>query len=99
MKKSIKKIYDKIHPFLSFIKRYVAMIVILAFLGVYSYLTVHVNSLVQTEPSAAQLDDRVKTISKTKIDQSAVDNLLNLQEQNIEVKSLFDHARENPFNE
>ena len=99
MRESLQKLIDRIHPLISFIKHYVVMIFILAFLGVYAYLIIHVNKLVQTEPTQVQLDERLKTISRTKINQAAINSILDLQDQNVEVKTLFEHARENPFNE
>lgn len=99
MKEDLEKTLNKISPLVSFLKRYTVLIFILGFLGVYAYLVVRVNTLVQTEPTAAQLTDKLKDIKRTKIDQSVIKSIEQLQDQNIEVKSLFEHARDNPFSE
>lgn len=99
MKEDLKKLLDRIKPIASFLKRYVVLIFILGFLGAYAYLVMRVNTLVQTEPTAAQLAEKLKDIKRTKIDQSAIYSIERLQDQNIEVKSLFEQTRDNPFSE
>lgn len=99
MKEDLKKTLARIKPIITFFRRYVVLIFILGFLGVYTYLVMRVNTLVQTEPTAAQLNDKLQDIKRTKIDQSAIQSIERLQDQNIEVKSLFEQARDNPFSE
>lgn len=99
MKEDLEKTLNKISPLVSFLKRYIVLIFILGFLGVYAYLVTRVNTLVQTEPTTVQLDEKLKDIKRTKIDQSVIKSIERLQDQNIEVKSLFEHARDNPFSE
>lgn len=99
MKQDLKKTLERIKPIITLLKRYVVMIFILGFLGVYTYLVMRVNTLVQTEPTTDQLSEKLKDIKRTKIDQSAIKSIEQLQDQNIEVKSLFEHARDNPFSE
>jgi hypothetical protein len=99
MTDDLKKLLDKLKPEVHFLKRYAVMLFIIVFLCIYGFLVIRVNSLVQSEPSQAALDEKLKTINRTKIDQSALDDIQNLQDQNVEVKALFEHARNNPFNE
>ena len=42
---------------------------------------------------------KVKTVKLPKIDENAVKNIEQLEDQNIEVQSLFNEARNNPFSE
>lgn len=95
----LKKILARVQPVVLFFKRYAVMIFIVGFMGVYAYLVIRVNTLVQTEPSAGQLTEKLKDIKRTKIDEDAVSSILRLQDQNIEVESLFEEARNNPFSE
>ncbi|MBI1857107.1 hypothetical protein HY003_02870 [Candidatus Saccharibacteria bacterium] len=99
MKEDLIKTIARLKPLQIFFKRYGVTIFITGFLGIYAFLIMRVNTLVQTEPTTVQLDNRLKDIKRTKINKSAIDNIERLKDQNIEVKSLFEHARDNPFNE
>lgn len=99
MIEQLKKELNRIRPLVNFLRRYVVMLFILGFLGVYTYLVMRVNTLVQTEPSQSQLDEKLKEIKRTKIDEEAVTNIMRLRDQNIEVEALFEEARDNPFSE
>ena len=52
-----------------------------------------------TEPGADALSQQQQTVKQLRIDQNSIDSILELEEQNIDVRSLFKQARENPFNE
>ena len=51
------------------------------------------------EPTAAEIEEKLQTVQRPKIDQAVLDKIELLQGQNIEVRSLFDQARKNPFSE
>lgn len=99
MKQSIDALLQKIRPVLALLQRNAAFIFILLFLGIYIYLVNHIGSLITNEPTQAQVDSELKPISKLRIDQDAVNRMTELEAQNIEVKSLFEQARQNPFTE
>ncbi len=94
-----KKLAEKIKPLFRFLKRYAVLIFIVAIVGIYGFLVFRINSLVQTEPSEDAVTEKLQNVKRPKIDQSAIDKIQQLQGQNIEVKSLFDQARNNPFSE
>ncbi len=99
MKQSIDSILQKIRPGISLIQRNTTFIFIVGLLGIYIYLVNHIGSLITNEPTQSQVDTQLKPISKLRVDQSAVTRMTQLEAQNIEVKSLFDQARQNPFTE
>lgn len=99
MKESIAPLLDKIRPLGIFAKRNAPFIFIIVLLSVYIYLVRNIGTLITDEPTQAQVDTKLKPISKLKIDQDAVNRMNQLEAQNIEVKSLFEQARQNPFSE
>jgi hypothetical protein len=99
MKFDKDKLLAKSQTYLAAAQRYSVFLAILAFLGIYGFLVTRISTLVQGEPNATAVSEQQKTITPPKIDQESIDKMLQLEDQNVEVKSLFDQARDNPFNE
>ena len=96
---NIKPIITRLKPAAAFIRKHTLLIFVLIFTGIYGFLAIRVNYLMQNEPSSAQIQEKLDTVKRVKIDQEAVDTIMRLRDQNVEVKILFDDARNNPFNE
>src|SRR5271154_174170 len=65
----------------------------------YSFVVWQINKLSNAEPGT---DSETTALAKTivpRIDKSDIDQIQNLENTNIQVKSLFDQARNNPFQE
>ena len=99
MKLSLETLLPKIQPYLAFAKRYTGFLFTLAFLCVYLFLVQHIGHLIQDEPSQSAIDSKLKPVNQLKIDQDAIKKITDLESQNVEVKSLFEQARQNPFTE
>lgn len=95
----IKKLLSKLKAFGQKIKQYSVVIFIVVLVGIYGFLVFRINVLTQTEPSESAVNQQLQTVQRPKIDQTAIDKIQKLQNQNVEVKSLFDQARNNPFSE
>ncbi len=87
---SLKQIIQKLTPFFVTLRRYSALLFIVMLVGIYSFLVFRINSLTQIEPTDDAIAEKLETV---------IDKINQLQDQNIEVKTLFDQARNNPFNE
>lgn len=96
---NLKQLIQKTKPLLYKFRRYSALLFILAIVSIYGFLVFRINSLTQLEPSDDAILEKLNTVKRPKVDQSAIDKINQLQGQNIEVKTLFDQARSNPFNE
>lgn len=99
MQLSLETLLPKIRPYLTFAKKYAGFLFTLAFLGVYLFLVQNIGHLIQDEPSQSAIDSKLKPVNQLKIDQDAVKKITDLESQNVEVKSLFEQARQNPFTE
>lgn len=70
----------------------------LIFVGlVYGFLFLRVGTLVNTQPSDADVATQVKATKVPYIDEKVVDQLQSLQDNSVSVQSLFNEQRTNPF--
>lgn len=99
MKNNITNIIDKLRPFSAFFRTHRVALFIVAFLAIYSFLVIQINMLADREPAAAALAAKKQTAKRLTIDQVSIDRILRLEQENIEVKTLFQEARDNPFDE
>lgn len=98
-KKEQQSIAQQLKPVTRFVTTYKKFLFGLFVLLILTFLVFRINQLATTEPSDAAIDEKLQTVTRPKIDQTVLDRIQQLQDQNVEVKSLFDQARNNPFNE
>ena len=70
---------------------------ILLVLLIYVFVVLKINTLANAEPGADQ--ENVVTASIPKIDGNAINQIQSLENNNTQVHSLFEQARNNPFQE
>ncbi len=99
MKLDISTIKQKLSSCLSFFKKYTTLFVILVILWIFGYLIINIQSLISKEPSESVIEEKINATKTAKIDRSAIEQIKKLQSINIEIKTLFDQARDNPFQE
>ncbi|MBA2279096.1 hypothetical protein H0V99_01480 [Candidatus Saccharibacteria bacterium] len=93
------KLNKQLHELLPKLKHYVPLLCILAFGVMYSYLLYTSGKLVKQEPSEFKIGQVYQGTPRPKIDAEVAKKLNDLQDQNIEVQTLFENARNNPFAE
>lgn len=99
MNLEVKDIAAKLGPALQGLKRYIAFAFILVVLIVYGYLVFYINTLAAKEPDEDAVTERLKTVQRPRIDEESLQKILQLEGQNIQVQTLFQEARDNPFTE
>lgn len=99
MKINTAQLTTRIQPLLRFFKRYAIFIFMIVLLGIFAFLVFRINHFSQVEPADDAVQEKLQTVQRPKVDQSVLDKIQQLQDQNIQVQSLFDKARSNPFNE
>lgn len=72
------------------------LLCIVGFVGCYVFLLLQISSYTQKEP-VLQTDDQ--SIKRLVIDAKSIEQLEALEDQNVEIRSLFNDARKNPFSE
>lgn len=93
----LRSLADAIVAKLEGARRYSFVIFIVIVALLYSFLVLRINSLSSSQPTADAVSKQVKAARVPHIDQSVIDQLQSLQDNNVSVKSLFDSARSNPF--
>lgn len=99
MKLEIKNILSKIRPVTEFLKRYMVFIFVLVMLGIFGFFIFRINQFSRAEPSETAVEEKLKTVQRPKIDPAVIEKIQLLRDQNIQIQSLFDQARRNPFSE
>ncbi|MEK7594371.1 MAG: hypothetical protein AAB436_01890 [Patescibacteria group bacterium] len=73
---------------------FIALVVVL-----YGFIVLRIGTLSSAEPSETAISSHVQAAKVLHIDQTVVDQLQSLQDNSVSVKSLFNEARGNPFQE
>ncbi len=94
-----EKLRDQLTKLLAFGRKYAVLGFVLISLGIFGFLVFRVRTLVSTEPSDDAVEAKLSETKSVKIDRKSVEKIQQLQATNVEVKALFDQARDNPFQE
>jgi len=92
--KSIPKLFNKLARA---IKPHIIFIFLISAISIYGILVFQINRLSSVEPSEEKISEELNTIKRPKIDQETIDKIEQLEDQNVAVQSLFQAARDNPF--
>ena len=95
----VKDLPEKILPALQKLGRFIPLMFILIVLGIYSFMVLHVDQLMQTEVQDEDVEEMVEEAGGLEIDRQAVEAIERLEDQNVEVEAIFQEARDNPFAE
>ena len=79
--------------------RYVVLVFTLVLVGVYGFVAIQVYLARNAQPSEADITAQEQAATKPHIDQTVVSQIQSLQDHSVNVKTLFDQARNNPFQE
>ncbi len=96
---NLKVLLDKLLPMLEFLKRYAAMIFFVGVLTILGFLVYRINYFTNIEPDDSAVQAKLQTVQRPQVDKAAIDKIQQLRDQNVQVKALFDQARDNPFSE
>jgi hypothetical protein len=98
MKLSIKELPAQTAELLGRFKKYAVLAFIIVVAGVYGFLVFRINSMQSMLPASGGLQ-KGSVVATPHIDPSLVTQLQQLQDNSVSVKTLFDQARSNPFQE
>ncbi len=80
-------------------RRYAVPVFLLLLLAIYGFLAWRVVSLNQAQPDPTVVTTKLQSAGVPHIDQDVLAKIRQLQDNSVEVQSLFDQARSNPFQE
>lgn len=96
-KPNYRDLLGKLNAGLAKLRRF-SFLAFLIFVGlIYGFLVLRINSLSNMEPTDTAVSSQVKAARVPKIDEEVVQQLKSLQDNSVSVQSLFDEARNNPF--
>ncbi|HMS23970.1 MAG TPA: hypothetical protein PKB09_04150 [Candidatus Saccharibacteria bacterium] len=81
------------------IKPYIGFAFVVVILGMYGLVIWQIRSYVTQEPSEIIIAEKLNSINVPKIDEDAIRRITQLEDSNVQVKALFENARQNPFTE
>ncbi len=96
MKLSTGSLNQSLHRITQFFYRYRTIILIAGLFGCYGYLITRIGTYTSREPSAQVSEQAIKRLT---IDEDSINKIEDLEDQNVEVRALFERARNNPFSE
>jgi hypothetical protein len=76
---------------------YVGVMLFLLFAGVYGYMILKINKLADPQIDQTAVNSDVKTLPIPRIDSNAAKQLLTLKDNSVNVQTLFEQSRKNPF--
>lgn len=94
--KQIKPLFNKVSKKLSGRMVFLAIVTVLL---AYIFAVWQISSLTAAEPTPEELDAALAETNIPKVNKEAVEQIQSLEESSSQIKSLFDKARNNPFQE
>ncbi len=90
---------EKLSSKLQSARRYSFVAFILMVACIYGFVLLRITSLSNVEPTDDAVNSQINTASIPHIDQTVVNQLKSLQDNSVNVQSLFQQARTSPFQE
>jgi len=95
----LRNLTEKLTATTDRLKRYLPVIFVVMLLAIYGLLTYRTQTLNNAEPTVDATTAQASSAKIPRIDPKVIAQLKSLQDNSVTVKSLFDQARNNPFNE
>ncbi len=81
------------------VQRYSFVLFLIFVLVIYGFILLRINTLSSMAPSEEAITTQTGSARVLRIDQSVLHQLQSLQDNSVSVKTLFEDARNNPFQE
>jgi uncharacterized protein YpmB len=94
---NINKLTTKLIPIKNFIIRYAILIFVISVVATLSFMTIMIARYSNAEPTAFQIEDKKASLRAVNLDSDTVEKIEALKSKNINIESLFNNNRENPF--
>ena len=96
---NLKSLPAQLTSLVTKLRRYKVLIFLLFVVGVYGFTVWRITSLTNVQPSADAVAAQNNPIRAARIDPSVVKQLNSLRDNSVNVQTLFEQARNNPFQE
>jgi len=95
----LKSIKPSLEKTLKRFSKHAAFVAVVTVLLVYMFLVWQISSLTSTEPSAEAESAALAETTIPRVNREAVEQIQSLEQNSTKIQSLFDQARNNPFQE
>lgn len=92
-----EKIINKLQPVKIFIVRYAVIIFIISAAAIFGFMTLQISRYSNAEPTSDQIEEKKNSLKQVKLNDEAVQKIQELEDKNINIESLFNNGRDNPF--
>ncbi len=99
IKLNLPALKAKLRRLTPLINKHGAFALILLVLLIYLFLVWRISSLASAEPDDVAVDTALTSSAVPKIDNKAIEQIQNLEQNSSQVQALFNQARNNPFQE
>jgi len=96
---NVREVSEKAGVILQRVSHYRSVLFLVFVALIYGFVILRINSLSNAQPTNDAINSQVQAAQIPHIDQSVVNQLQSLQDNSVSVKSLFNQARANPFQE
>lgn len=93
----LKAVKTGASQFLHTLRKYASVIIFLLLTGVYAYLIVQINTLSNPTVDESLVLSQSKTIPLPRLDEDAAKKLQSLEDNSVNVQTLFNQSRTDPF--
>lgn len=93
----LKSVKSQLQKLLKLEARHAAFLVMMIILAVYLFTVWRIGQLATAEPSAEDQATAQTTGKLLRVDEEAIKQIQELEHRNINIQSLFNEARKNPF--
>jgi len=95
----LKKLPKYLSSLLRRFSKYTVIFFLLLLLSIYGFVLYRVTVLSSAQPSDTDVSDQAQASATPHIDPKAVQQMQSLQDNSVRVQTLFNQARNNPFQE
>ena len=87
----------RISIYITFCRQHLMILFIAVTVIIYGFLSFHVINGVNSQPNSNTLNQQSNSTQAIRIDQKSLNKLRALQDNSVNIQSLFNEARNNPF--
>lgn len=80
-------------------QRHALFLGIVGFGILYGYIIMQISTITTREPEQTKISEQLKAVPRPKVDKEVAKTIEGLESQNVNVQTIFNDARENPFSE
>lgn len=96
---NLQNIIAKLRLIITQVKRNSVLIFIVLVVGIYGFTFFKIQTLNNQQPTEEAVSSQVQAAHVPRIDPKTVEALNSLQDNSVSIKTLFDEARSNPFDQ